>query len=212
MALRARGHDVERPKQPPQYVEMMDEHLADHESTQAAERRLARKQRQPSVRLRNKRRRLHVHRGLHRTADETRIEPLLDRAIVRAESPILVHHEANAAFDGVGKLDRLAKRRRERLLAENVRMTIGREPAKRHVRIEWSGDVERIRFACIEHPPRVVEYGPDSEFARTRLRFFAIRVADRNDVDVGKSRPAGKMQAAREAGARDGDAQWQTLD
>jgi hypothetical protein len=78
------GDDGERPEQPAQHVEVVNQHLADHQPRDAAEARLARERWDAAALVGEQTRRSHLHEARHRIADQPLVEPAANRAVVRA--------------------------------------------------------------------------------------------------------------------------------
>jgi hypothetical protein len=104
-------------------------------------------------------------------AHPSRAQPLRDAAVMRAEAPVLVHHQpAAGALARSGARGRFArtrfgaqgadvgherlgfgKRRRQRLLTEDREALPGGQPADWRVRLARRGDVDRVQALGVEH-------------------------------------------------------------
>ena len=122
------------------------------------------------------------------------------------ETKVLVHHEAHLRRRRIGDDGlRLRKRRRQRLLADDVDAALRGLGAYRLMRRRRRDDVHEVRLLRVEHLAVVgVEPGV-AELLRDLGGLHGIAIAERDDLDFGNPRPRLVLEVAEVAGA-DADA------
>ena len=161
-----RGH-AQGSKQHAQRVEMMDQHLGDQHSLLPAHEGLPFQRRTKPIRSRQHARCQQRQLRLLDVADAPGAQPGRGVAIVAAEAPVLVHHQAGEILDLGGERGRLREVGRERLLAEHRQSPLARQagPAARASRA-----ARRYRRHRVRSPPAWLRRRETSAECRTRRR------------------------------------------
>ena len=119
VAAELRRAELHGPQEEAQGVDVVDHHLHQQHPLQPAHHRLAPQRRQRAVLVRDQAPGKDAHERLADGADAPFPQPLGDPPVVRAEAPVLVHHQPGADGKPVHQGLRLGERGRERLLAED---------------------------------------------------------------------------------------------
>jgi hypothetical protein len=117
---RAGAHDAERPAEEAHRVQVVDQHLRDHQARLARHEWLALEGGTLAARIGQEAGRNGREPGEQDLAEKPVGDPRLEVAVPRAEPPVLVDHETDPGADPLDQRLRLGERGREGLLAEDV--------------------------------------------------------------------------------------------
>jgi hypothetical protein len=193
-------------KQHAQGVEMMDQHLIHQQAPFAQEEGLADQRGTGAGGVGQQARGQQGDLALADGADRPLGDPARGVAVVSAEAPVLMHHQARA---GGVRDKRLGFRQsgRQRLLAQHRHAT--RHPQADQFRVEFSGggDVDRIGLFRVKHGGgRRVGTG-HAELGGAARGIGGHRVGDGDDLHVRPQfRPGDQMVTTDHAGTDEGDA------
>src|SRR5262245_14712897 len=98
----------------------MDQHLGYGKSLFVCHEGLALKRRPPAAPIGKEAGGDRCHTGPAQVPKRTVIELALESAVPRPETPVLMHHQTDAAVDAPGKRFSLGQRWRQGLLAEHI--------------------------------------------------------------------------------------------
>jgi hypothetical protein len=170
---RTRRQHVERPAQEAHDVEVMDQHLGEHEPRLVLHEGLPLERRPPAARIRQHPRRDHRHARKEDFAQLSRFDPAPKLAIPRPEAPVLVRHEAYLPLHAMHQRLGLRERRRHGFLAQHV------DAARRgcihpgRMGVTRRRDVERVDVLVLEHRARIAVDTRNTEFGARRAAFDA---------------------------------------
>ena len=185
---------------------MVDEHLHDEEALEPGEEGLTFDRERPAGRAAgDEPRAAHGHLKLAHGAGAARGQPGGRLAVLGAEAPVLVHHEAHPVADVRDQALGFGQFRGHRLLAEDVDPALGRQACLHGVGLGRGGDVERIGPLPVEHLGDIRVGRRNAELRRPRLRVGDAPGADGHDLDLGQLLPREQVVAGHHAGAGDGD-------
>ena len=200
------GLDRHGAEQEAKRVDVMDQYLHHQHPLLRLEERLSRERRPHPIGLWQEGRGQGRHAALMHAPDGAVIEPGLELAIVRPETPVLVHHQPRAgageACQGFG----LDERRRQRLLAQDRNAAFGRKPDDLRVHLARRRHVERVECNCVHHRARVAEGRADAEGGRTLRRLCRARIGNRDNLGARPLRlPGQEMVVTDHTGAGETD-------
>ena len=200
--------DTQRAKQPAQNVEMVNQHFTDQQALELREKRLPHELRQDAHFVCKQPRRAHLHDRRHRRTQLSVIKPALDVPVVRAKTPVLVHHQTDFAVDRARQAFRFSKTRGQRLLAKYVNAFGCGKKAQRNVCVHRCRNVDRVGPHLVEHlrrrrrTPRrrrtgehVLQLSPHSGRTGQRLRRLARASSPQDAVRLRIPRPPSQCAA-----------------
>ncbi len=207
-ARAAGGHDTQFAAEETHDVEMVDQHLGDHQPLLVLRVGFAHEQRPKAGGVRQQPGRERRHAREDEITELARGDPTLELAIPRPEPPVLVRHEARFAVDPADERLRLGERRRQRLLAQDVDAASGCGIDPSGVRFPRRNDVERVDRLRGEHRLGIAIDVRDRKLPRALGGFGLVRIANRDEPHpLAQIAPAHEVIPADHSGARKRDLQ-----
>ena len=204
---RPRAHDPERPEQPAKHIEVVDQHLGDHQPLLFRHEGLALQGRAPAVGVREQARRQGRHIGLQQLAGLAGLEPALHAAIPRAKAPVLVDHQPGLARHAPGERRAGVESWCQGLLTKHVD-PFGRGGLhQRRMGIAGRGDIDGIELAAGEHVVEIAVDLRDGELRGAALGLRQIGIAKGDDLCPRVPGPGDEMVMADHPGAGEADPQ-----
>ena len=118
------------------------------------------------------------------------------------EAEVFVHHETHLGCGRIGDDGlRLLKRRRERLLADDVDAAFRRLGANRLMRRRRRDDVHEVRLLLVEHLAVVGVTFLEAELRRDLGGLHLVAIAEGDDLDFGNPLPRLVLEVAEVARA-----------
>ena len=184
-------------------VQMVDQHLGDHQPLLVLRVGLAHEQRPKAGGVRQQSGRERRHAREDQVTELARGDPALELAIPRPEPPVLVRHEARLAVDPADERLRLGERRRQRLLAQHVDAASGGGIDPSGVRFPRRNDVECVDRLGGEHRLGIAIDVRDRELLGALGGFGLVGIADRDEAHaLAQIAPADEVIPADHPGAR----------
>ncbi len=206
-AARAGAHDAQGAAEEPHRVEVVDQHLRDHQAGLPCHERLAEERRSPALSVGQEARGDRREPGEIDLAQHPAGDPPVERTIPGSEPPVLVDHQAHASAHPCHERLGLRQRRRERLLAEDVHASRGGRLHPGGVGLARRRDVERVELFLAEHRVGVRVDARDAELVCARPRAGRVRIRHRDDPGArAHVPPCGEVVPADHACAGERDA------